>query len=149
MSVTRDADSRRTETPNAVMTTLASSTQGGSEIAVWRVEMAPEASGPPHIFDTEQVWTVLGGGARILLAGEEIAVATGDTVIMPADTLRQVFADTEHEWFLTRAVSHWASDGYASAEITLWDADRRLVAYATQLMLIRFPEPGSLGMPAS
>ena len=96
MSVTRDADSRRTETPNAVMTTLASSTQGGSEIAVWRVEMAPEASGPPHIFDTEQVWTVLGGGARILLAGEEIAVATGDTVIMPADTLRQVFADTEH-----------------------------------------------------
>lgn len=95
MSVIREADNRRTETPNAVMTTLASSTQGGSRIALWRVEMAPEASGPPHIFDTEQVWTVLDGGARIELAGDQLTVATGDTMILPADVLRQVFADAE------------------------------------------------------
>jgi hypothetical protein len=38
-------------------------------------------------------------------------------------------------------VCHWAGDGYASAEITLWDAARRPLAHATQLMLVRFPAP--------
>ncbi len=53
-------------------------------------------------------------------------------------------ADTDQEWLLTRCVSHWAGDGYASAEITLWDSARRLLAFATQLMLIRFPDPAEL-----
>jgi quercetin dioxygenase-like cupin family protein len=96
MPVIRGADSRRTETPNGAMTTLASPTQGGSEYAVWRVDMTPGASGPRHAFDTDQVWTVLDGGARIDLADETVAVAAGDTVIMPADAQRQVFADADH-----------------------------------------------------
>lgn len=91
MTVIRD--SRRTETPNAVMTTLASPTQGGSQQAVWRVEMAPGAVGPVHAFDTEQVWTVLGGGAEIALNGVVEVVKEGETVVMPADAERQVRAD--------------------------------------------------------
>jgi acyl-CoA thioesterase len=55
------------------------------------------------------------------------------------------FAEPEQEWLLARTVGHWAGDGYASAEITLWDATRRLLAFATQVMLIRFPDPGELG----
>jgi acyl-CoA thioesterase len=54
-------------------------------------------------------------------------------------------ADTDQEWLLTRTVGHWAGDGYASAEICIWDAARRLLAHATQLMLIRFVEPSELG----
>lgn len=96
MPVIRDVDSRRTETPTGVMTTLASPTQGGSQYAVWRVDMAAGASGPRHAFDTDQVWTVLGGAARIELGDEMLAVAVGDTVIMPADAQRQVFADADH-----------------------------------------------------
>ncbi|MGV9293158.1 cupin domain-containing protein [Amycolatopsis sp. NPDC003676] len=91
MTVIRD--SRRTETPNAVMTTLASPTQGGSQQAVWRVEMAPGAVGPVHAFDAEQVWTVLGGGAEIALNGVVEVVKAGETVVMPADAERQVRAD--------------------------------------------------------
>ena len=41
MPVIRHADSRRTETPTAVMTTLASPSQGGAGQAVWRVDMRP------------------------------------------------------------------------------------------------------------
>ncbi len=96
MPVIRDADSRRTQTPAGVMTTLASPTQGGCRYAVWRVTMAAGASGPRHAFDTDQVWTVMGGAARIELGGEMLAVAVGDTVIMPADAQRQVFADVDH-----------------------------------------------------
>jgi hypothetical protein len=57
---------------------------------------------------------------------------------------RPSFVDTfriepTSEWILSRA--RWADDGYASAEIEPWNEGRRLVAYATQMMLIRFPDP--------
>jgi quercetin dioxygenase-like cupin family protein len=95
MSVVRHADSRRTTTPNATMTTFASPTQGASGLAVWRVEMAPAASGPLHTFDVEQVWTVLDGAATVELDGETHAVAPGDTVVMPAEQPRRVHADPD------------------------------------------------------
>jgi quercetin dioxygenase-like cupin family protein len=93
MTVIRSADSRRTETPNALMTTLASPTQGGTGQAVWRVDMSAGQTGPLHAWDTEQVWTVLEGGASVELDGEELVVSAGDTVIMPADSPRRVTAD--------------------------------------------------------
>jgi quercetin dioxygenase-like cupin family protein len=93
MPVIRSAETRRTETPNAVMTTLASPTQGGAGQAVWRVDMRPGQSGPLHAIDTEQVWTVLDGGATVELDGEVLTVAPGDTLILPADAPRRVSAD--------------------------------------------------------
>ena len=64
MTLIRNAESRRTETPNGVMTTAATPTQGGTEgIAVWRVKGTPGRTGPLHAFDTEQVWTFLDGDA--------------------------------------------------------------------------------------
>jgi quercetin dioxygenase-like cupin family protein len=93
MSVIRHADSRRTTTPNAVVTTHASPTQGGSVLAMWSVEMAAGAAGPRHSFDTEQVWTALDGAATVELDGETLTVLPGDTVVMPVGVQRQVFAD--------------------------------------------------------
>ena len=95
MPVIRHAESRRTPTPNAVMTTHASPTQGGAGIAMWRVEMAPAASGPAHSFDAEQVWTVLKGGATVELDGQLLAIELGDTVVMPAGVPRRVTADPQ------------------------------------------------------
>jgi acyl-CoA thioesterase len=62
------------------------------------------------------------------------------------DLTMHVFADTDEEWLLVRSLCRWAGDGYASAENTLWDASRRLIAHATQVMLIRFPDPSELGI---
>ncbi|HEY3682327.1 MAG TPA: cupin domain-containing protein [Streptosporangiaceae bacterium] len=93
MSVIRTDETRRTETPAGVMTTLASPAQGGAAQVMWRVEMPPGASGPLHAFDAEQVWTVLDGGATVERAGEPLALAAGDTIVLPADAARQVFAD--------------------------------------------------------
>ena len=96
MPVVPAGESRRTVTPNAVMTTCASPTQGGSGIAVWRVDMSPGATGPLHAFDVEQVWTVLDGGATVTLAdgdGAEVGVAPGDTLVLLADVLRRITAD--------------------------------------------------------
>ncbi|MFJ4090206.1 cupin domain-containing protein [Kitasatospora sp. NPDC089913] len=93
MSVIRSTDARRTETPNAVMTTYASPTQGGTGLALWRVEMQAARSGPRHTMDTEQVWTFLAGTAVVDLDGEELALAAGDTLVLPADLPRQLRSD--------------------------------------------------------
>jgi quercetin dioxygenase-like cupin family protein len=93
MSIIRRTEARRTETPNAVMTTLASPTQGGAGHAVWRVDMAPGQAGPAHVFDVEQIWTVLGGGATVELAGEQAELAAGDTIVLPTGRPRRVVAD--------------------------------------------------------
>ncbi|WP_433463165.1 cupin domain-containing protein [Spirillospora sp. CA-128828] len=91
MTLIRDTESRRTETPNGVMTTFATPTQGGTEgIAVWRVDMAPGKTGPLHAFDTEQVWTFLDGAATIDLDGRKMEAGPGDTVVLPADAPRQM-----------------------------------------------------------
>ncbi|WP_433473501.1 cupin domain-containing protein [Spirillospora sp. CA-142024] len=91
MTLIRDTESRRTETPNGVMTTFATPTQGGTEgIAVWRVDFAPGKTGPLHAFDTEQVWTFLDGAVTIDLDGRTLEAGPGDTVVLPADAPRQM-----------------------------------------------------------
>ncbi|WP_283134841.1 cupin domain-containing protein [Rhizohabitans arisaemae] len=90
MPVIRHAETRRTETPAAVMTTLASPTQGGAQTALWRVDMGPDACGPSHVVDAEQVWTFLKGGATVDLPGQALTVHPGDTVILPAGVVREV-----------------------------------------------------------
>jgi quercetin dioxygenase-like cupin family protein len=93
MPVIRKSQARRTETPAAVMTTLASPAQGNASNAVWRVEMKPGQTGPLHGIDAEQVWTVLSGSANVQLGDSTVTVEEGDTIVMPADTARRVAAD--------------------------------------------------------
>ncbi|MEU8266429.1 cupin domain-containing protein [Sphaerisporangium sp. NPDC049002] len=92
MPIIRNAESRVTETPNAVMTTFASPTQGGAGLSVWRVDMRSGQTGPLHAFDTEQVWTFLSGATTVVLDGEKLDMEPGDTLVIPADVRRQVFA---------------------------------------------------------
>lgn len=54
------------------------------------------------------------------------------------------YGATTSDWLLSHTRCHWAGDGYASAEIQLWDQARKLVCHGTQVMLVRFPEPESL-----
>lgn len=94
MSVIRTAETRRSQTPAATMTTLASPTLGTAARPVWRVDVAAGApSGPRHVIDVEQIWVFTDGAATVELAGESFAVAAGDTIVVPADAERTVAAD--------------------------------------------------------
>jgi quercetin dioxygenase-like cupin family protein len=93
MPIVRREQCRRTETPNAVMTTLASPTLGGAECAIWRVDMNPGHAGPLHLFDREQVWTIVVGGAIVELGPHSESVAAGDTIILPPGVPRRMTAD--------------------------------------------------------
>lgn len=92
MPIVRAHEARRHETPNAVMSTLASPSLGSGELSLWRVAMTAGQRGPEHTFDTEQVWTVLSGTADVELEGETQALAPGDTLILPASVIRRVTA---------------------------------------------------------
>jgi quercetin dioxygenase-like cupin family protein len=90
---TRSEAMRRTETPNAVMTTVASPTQSSTdEISVWKVHMHAGQQGPRHVFDREQVWHLLGGEIEIAAEDESMHLWPGDAVVLAADTERQITA---------------------------------------------------------
>jgi quercetin dioxygenase-like cupin family protein len=93
MTLIHRGQARRTETPNAVMTTLASPTLGGAERSLWRVDMAPGQSGPPHRFDAQQIWTALSGAATVELEDVPYVVEAGDTIVIPAHQPRRILAD--------------------------------------------------------
>jgi quercetin dioxygenase-like cupin family protein len=95
MPAVRAAEGRRTETPNATMTTLASPTLGPTAgLSLWRVEMEADATGPLHAFDSEQLWTALAGELTITVDGAATDLAAGDTIVIPAGLERQIHART-------------------------------------------------------
>jgi acyl-CoA thioesterase len=57
-----------------------------------------------------------------------------------ADLTVQILGRASSAWLLGRNRARKAGDGYASAEMELWDPGRGLVAYATQMMFFSFPE---------
>jgi quercetin dioxygenase-like cupin family protein len=92
-SLVRAGRARRIETPNALMTTLASPSQGPSaELSMWLVEMRAGQQGPPHVFNTEQIWHLLEGEAEVTAETERLVLGPGDTVVLRAGTERQVSA---------------------------------------------------------
>ncbi|HVT66564.1 MAG TPA: cupin domain-containing protein [Trebonia sp.] len=89
---------RRTETPNAVMTTLASPTQGSSgDLSMWKIAMEAGQQGPRHVFDREQVWHVLAGEVDFTVGGDTVRLSAGDAVVLPGAVERQVSAATAAE----------------------------------------------------
>ena len=92
----RNTNVRRTETPNATMTTLASPTLGPSAgLSLWEVEMTAGTSGPRHVFDSEQLWTVREGLIVVDVVDESCTLQQGDTLVLAAGAERQIHATTD------------------------------------------------------
>lgn len=90
------ADStRKTVTGGGVMTTLASPSVGLSHaISMWRVDMEPGQSGPSHVIDQEQIWTLLDGQAEVTVGTDTFVLEAGDTALFPAGQPRRVHSLT-------------------------------------------------------
>ena len=90
MSVTRLADAPTIETPNASMRTLVSPSRNHSALAVWQATLQPGATGPEHRMDADQVYVVLAGQLTITSDGVTAVAGAGDSLFVPAGTLRQI-----------------------------------------------------------
>jgi quercetin dioxygenase-like cupin family protein len=98
IAVVRAQSMRQTETPNAVMTTLASPTQGpADQLSLWRVTMEAGQQGPRHVFDGEQIWHVLTGDVDFGVGDETVHLRAGDAVVLPRGIERQITAVTATE----------------------------------------------------
>lgn len=95
MKIVPNSARRRTQTPNAVMTTLVSPTLGGARLSVWTVAMEPGQAGPQHLFEVEQVWTIQRGAAVVECGGRVVRLNVGDTAVVPAGQLRRFHADDD------------------------------------------------------
>jgi quercetin dioxygenase-like cupin family protein len=93
--VIRATERRRSETPAGVMRTHASPTLGATvDLSMWDVQMTAGAAGPLHVFDSEQIWTVLDGEVSVAIDGRNEILGPGDTIVIPAELERQVSAVT-------------------------------------------------------
>jgi quercetin dioxygenase-like cupin family protein len=76
------------------MTTLASPSLAGSEsLSLWLVEMLAGSRGPLHVFDSEQLWTVLEGEIAATVDGTRHELHAGDTLILRAGATRQIASE--------------------------------------------------------
>lgn len=77
---------------------VATPTSGARQVEMWRGRMEAQSASPPHRHDTEEVVLFLKGNGRATISGREIRFQAGDTVMLPAGELHQLFADTECEF---------------------------------------------------
>ncbi|MCC2658861.1 MAG: hypothetical protein K0Q76_3969 [Panacagrimonas sp.] len=77
---------------------VATPTSGARQVEMWRGRMDAQSASPPHRHDTEEVVLFLKGSGRATISDREVQFQAGDTVLLPAGELHQLFADTECEF---------------------------------------------------
>ncbi|MFC6015771.1 cupin domain-containing protein [Plantactinospora solaniradicis] len=95
MIVVTENESRTIRTASGVVSGLAAPSQGSGELATWRVRMTPDAAGPVHEIDREQVWMPLSGTFSVTIADDTQVIGAGQAVILPAGAVRQIRAGAE------------------------------------------------------
>lgn len=66
-------------------------------VEVWRARMDAGAATPLHRHDYEEIVVVLSGRGRAVVGNQEVSFAPGDTLVLPAGELHQIFSETESE----------------------------------------------------
>lgn len=69
--------------PGLRVTGLASPSRGARETSLWRIALAPGTTGTPHTVDREEIFVSLTGRAVAQFGEESVALAPGDTLVVP------------------------------------------------------------------
>ncbi|AZI42464.1 cupin domain-containing protein [Deinococcus psychrotolerans] len=81
---------------------LATPSLGAQEVSVVRQHQIPGGFNPVHTQDHEEVMVLLSGSVTISSGEERVALAAGDSLIVPPQTLHRVdnTGPTEAEWLI-------------------------------------------------
>ncbi|WP_374338672.1 cupin domain-containing protein [Methyloversatilis sp.] len=74
---------------------VATPARGARQVEMWRGHMEAGAATPPHRHSGEEVVLFLSGRGRATVDGQQVRYAAGDTLILPANAVHQIFAETE------------------------------------------------------
>ena len=77
---------------------LSTPSRGAAQVEMWRTVADAGSATPPHRHDTEEVVVVLRGTGRARIDDVEVRYQPGDTLILPAGRLHQLFADSDGEY---------------------------------------------------
>lgn len=77
---------------------VATPSSGAQQVEMWTGRMDANSATPPHSHDTEEVVHFLKGNGRATVAGREVRYQAGDTLVLPAALVHQIFAETESEF---------------------------------------------------
>ena len=77
---------------------VATHTSGAQQVEMWFGRMDANSATPPHSHDTEEVVLFLKGSGRASVADREVRYRSGDTLILPAGQVHQIFSETESEF---------------------------------------------------
>jgi mannose-6-phosphate isomerase-like protein (cupin superfamily) len=86
MPVIRAPESATHELPHARFYSLATPSRGSRETSVWRVQLTPSLATTPHSLTREEIFVVLSGTVRVVLAGASELAGAGDAIVVPAET---------------------------------------------------------------
>jgi quercetin dioxygenase-like cupin family protein len=90
MPVVRAANAPIFTVDGSHITGLTAPSRGAGELCTWRIEIEPYAKSEAHWLDHEEVFILLDGAITISVAGEDIALQTGDAVSVPARSSLQL-----------------------------------------------------------
>lgn len=92
MSVESAADHPTFALGGNTVTSLAAPARGATEAVLFRLDLPGGGGLPPHHHDHLDVFAVASGGGTVFIDGEAYALATGDSVIVPAGAVHYVEA---------------------------------------------------------
>lgn len=101
--IVRGSDVQLLATPGGNHTdSLATKGRGATEVSVILQQQEPGGQNPPHTHDREEVMVLRQGSVTVQVGEERVALAAGDTLIVPARTLHRIEnTGTERaEWLL-------------------------------------------------
>ena len=77
---------------------VATPTSGAKQVEMWHGRMDANSATPLHSHTTEEVVLFLKGSGRATVADREVRYQSGDTLILPAGQVHQIFAETDSEF---------------------------------------------------
>lgn len=95
MIVFRQADNRSHSMQGNHIAGVATPGSGARQVEMWRGHMEAGSATPPHRHSGEEVVLFLTGSGRATVDGQAVRYAAGDTLILPANAVHQIFAETE------------------------------------------------------
>ena len=90
MVITRAARAPRFELDGFHFLGLTAPSRGATELCTWQLEIEPGVTSDAHRLTHEEVFLPLQGTLQVVVDGEEIEVAAGDALTVPARSLLQV-----------------------------------------------------------
>lgn len=77
---------------------VATPSTGAQQVEMWLGRMDAGSATPPHRHDTEEIVHFIRGSGRACVGGREIGYGGGDTLVLPAGQVHQLFCETESEF---------------------------------------------------